>query len=253
MVDFYLPPKPAIVRPAAVELRRDWKRPVEANFPPGWFPIGMLNIAGPTFDHIASTADSSNQLSYTFASQSFGEAAVDRRIIVAACAGSASIGASISTVTIGGVSATIHTETSNNGNTRNGHVAIASALVPAGTSGDIVVVYTGAGAMQECVISVYRVTRLVSGTPSDTATSDNASTLFIDIPERGILVTSGATVSGGGHTWPSPLVEDIDTGLDGVQLSNAHTPVQQTAASSFSAGPGGGGAGASRYCAASWA
>jgi hypothetical protein len=245
-MDIWLPPKPAIIRPAP-EVKK-------ANFLPGWFPGAVAGLSGPTIEHIASTADSSNNVIYTFAGQSFGATSADRRIIVAVGGGHGSGNLSLSTVTIGGVSATIHVSTDNNGNTRNGHAAVASAPIPTGTSGDIVVEYaTDALNMQECVISVYRATNLTSGTPFDTATSDNASALLIDIPANGFLIACAATVSGAGHTWPSPLVEDIDTGLDGVQLSNAHTPSNQVAETSFSAGPAGGGSGASRYAAATWA
>lgn len=257
-MDFWLPPKPAIIRPASDELRRDWRRAKTANFLPGWFPSAVAGPSGPDFSHIASTADSSNPIdnTYTFAGQSFGAAASDRRIIVAAGGGHGTSNITLLSITIGGSAATIHASSDNNGNTRNGHAAIASVALAAGTSGDIVVEYdpgAGISVMQECVISVYRVTGLVSGTPFDTAVSSNAATLSIDIPAQGFLVACAATVSGSGHTWPSPMVEDIDTGLDGVQLSNAHTPVQGAAAPSFSAGPAGGGSGASRYAAATWA
>ncbi len=49
MMDIWLPPKPAIIRPAETELRRDWRRPhaKEANFAPGWFPGGALAVAAP--------------------------------------------------------------------------------------------------------------------------------------------------------------------------------------------------------------
>ncbi len=44
MMDLWLPPKPAIIRPAEADLRRDWRRPhaKEANFAPGWFPAGAM-------------------------------------------------------------------------------------------------------------------------------------------------------------------------------------------------------------------
>lgn len=256
MIELWLPPKPAIIRPASDELRRDWRRAKQANLLPGWFPGAAFAPSGPDFSHIASTSDDSNQTTYTFASQSFGAVASDRRIIVSIRAsGTSTNNNSISTVTIGGVSATIHAQANNNGNTRNGHAGVASAAVPTGTSGSIVIVYaTDLGLLLGCHISVYRATGLVSGTPFDTATSTDASTLLIDIPANGILISCAATVSGSGHTWPSPLVEDADAASDGVQLSSAHTPVQGAASTNFSAGPSaGGGSGTSRYAAASWA
>lgn len=251
MMDLWLPPKPAIIRPAVQEVRQ-FGDPKKANFAPGWFPAGA--VAGPggaALEFIASTADATNLVTYTFAGQSFGVATPSRRIIVAASLSAFDSDTDIA-VTIGGISATVHVSTINSGNTRNGAAAIASAAVPTGTSGSVVVDITPNGA-RSCVISVYRATDLSNGTPFDTAASTNASTLLIDIPANGFLIACAATVSGAGHTWPSPLVEDIDTGLDGVQHSNAHTPSNQAAETSFSAGPAGGGSGASRYAAATWA
>lgn len=251
-MDLWLPPKPAIIRPAS-EVKK-------ANFLPGWFPAGA--VAGPsgaTLEHIASTADGSNPIdnTYTFAGQSFGAAASDRRIIVAAGGGHGTSSITLLSITIGGVAATLHVNANNNGNTRNGHAAIASVALAAGTSGDIVVEYdpgAGISIMQECVISVYRTTGLGSGTPFDTASTNAPGSLLIDIPANGFLIACAASVSGSAHTWPSPMVNDIDTGLDGVQFSNAHTPANQAAATNFSAGPtAGGGSTPSRYAAASWA
>lgn len=259
MMELWLPPKPAIIRPAAQEVRQ-FGDPKKANFLPGWFPGGA--VAGPggaALEFIASTADSSNPIdnTYTFAGQSFGAAASDRHIIVAAGGGHGTSTISLLSITIGGVAATLHVNVNNNGNTRNGHAAIASVALAAGTSGSIVVEYdpgAGISVMQECVISVYRATNLSSGTPFDTASASAAGSLLIDIPANGFLIACAASVSGSAHTWPSPMVNDIDTGLDGVQLSNAHTPANQAAATNFSAGPtAGGGSTPSRYAAATWA
>lgn len=255
-MDFWLPPKPAIIRPAPHDLRRDWhKEPKKANFAPGWFPGAVAGPFPPDFSHTASAADDSNLLAYTFTAQAIGAAAANRRIFVSATSSATSINAAVSAVTIGGIAATIHAATANTGNTRNGVVAIASAIVPSGATADVVVTHTAdLGVLLGCHISVYRATGLVSGTPHDTATADNAANLLLDIPVRGFVIANAATVSGGGHTWPSPEIEDRDAGSDGVQLSSAHTPIQFIATANYSAGPSaGGGSGASRYAAVSWA
>lgn len=253
-MDIWLPPKPAIIRPAPADLRQ-FGDPKKANFVPGWYPGAVAGPNPPDFSHTASTPDDSNLLAYTFTAQAIGVAAANRRVFVSATSSATSINANISAVTIGGVAATIHAATANTGNTRNGVVAIASAIVPSGTTADVVVTHTtDIGVLLGCHISVYRATGLTSGTPFDTATTDNAGNLLIDIPVRGFVIACAATVSGPGHTWPSPEIEDRDAGSDGVQLSSAHTPVQFTATTNYSAGPSaGGGSGASRYAAVSWA
>jgi hypothetical protein len=248
-MDLWLPPKPAIIRPAPADLRR-------ANFLPGWFPGAVAGPSGPDFSHTASTQDDSNALIYTFSSQSFGADASDRRIIVAAYASAANINASTSQITIGGTSATIHAQAQNTGNTRNGIVAIASASVPTGASGDIVVTYTADEftVLLGCAISVYRAAGLVSGTPFDTATDFGASpSLLIDIPAQGFLVACSSGVSGTLTSWPSPMVMDSDGGSDGVRLSGAHAPVQFAASTNFAAGPSvTGGSSPSRCAAVTW-
>lgn len=253
-MDIWLPPKPAIIRPLQQEVRHfgDAKK---ANFLPGWFPGAVAGPSGPDFSHTDSSIDNSNLDVYTFSSQSFGAAASDRRIIVSAYASCSDNGSVISTVTIGGVSATIHVSAQNSGNTRNGNVAIASAAVPTGISGDVVVTYTtDIGVLLGCAISVYRAANLFSGTPFDTATDSGASpSLLVDIPAQGFLVACSSSVSGTLTSWPSPMVMDSDDGSDGVRLSGAHAPVQAAAATNYAAGPTvTGGASPSRCAAATW-
>ncbi len=61
-MDLWLPPKPAIIRPAPDDARRDWTRPHtkkavrEANFAPGWFPAGALGATPLTVSQVASTS-----------------------------------------------------------------------------------------------------------------------------------------------------------------------------------------------------
>lgn len=267
MIELWLPPKPAIIRPASDELRRDWRRPAtnessfapkQANFLPGWFPGGAVaGPAGPDLSFLSGNSNTANQASYTFSSLSFGAAAANRLLIVAIAGGSSGgSGANLSSVTIGGVSATIHAQANNNNNTRNGHAAVVSALVTAGTSGDIVINWAfDLGLMNENSYALYRVTGLVSTTPTDTATDTGGSpTLSIDRSNLGFIVGAAAAVSASSVTWPSPLTTDFSVSADGVFASLAHTPVTGGAVTNFSAGPSTvGGAAPSRYAAASWA
>lgn len=57
MMDLWLPPKPAIIRPAEADMRRDWRRKPakEANFAPGWFPAGAIAPVVRQLSFIAST------------------------------------------------------------------------------------------------------------------------------------------------------------------------------------------------------
>lgn len=112
----------------------------------------------------------------------------------------------ITSVTVGGVAATLVTSTS----VLTVQSAIYIASVPTGTTGNVVVTFSAAGG--GCLIAVYALYNLRSATAFDTAVASfNASNLNVytlnlnaDIPARGVVfssiqgagVTSGPTVIG---------------------------------------------------------
>lgn len=220
------------------------------SFIPGWHSFPALAKGGPIFEHLGTVDDSSNLSSYTFASRPFGVEAVDRYLFASIVGGHGGGNSFLSTVTIAGQAVTLHQTTDNNGNTRNGHAAVGSLFLPNGTSGDVVVNYTGA--MQECTIALYRATNLFSSTPYDSEIADSVGSLTLDIPPNGFLIACAAAVSGSDHTWPSPMIETGDVGLDGVQCSHAHALVQFIGTTGYSAKPSPAGGTPSRYAAASW-
>lgn len=255
-MDFWLPPKPAIIRPASDELRRDWRRAKRANFLPGWFPGAAFAPRGPDLSVVSTGADATNLAEYTFSSVPFGAAASDRLLIIAVGGGSTSSATITSvSVTIGGVAATVHAQAHNNVNTRNGHAAVASALVPTGTSGNVVVVWNDPViGMLDMAYALYRATGLVSTTPTDTATASGGSpTMSIDRANLGFIVAAASAQGASFNTWPSPMVTDIDSNTDGTWESMGHTPVTPGAVTNFNAGPSNDGGSPSRYAAASWA
>lgn len=100
----------------------------------------------------------------TFESLSFG-AAAENRYIIAVVSGVASSGTrTISSATIGGVAANIDIQHA----AGQSQIGIIKALVPTGTSGDVVVVWSGLQAAGG--VSVYRAINLQSATVTDTAT-----------------------------------------------------------------------------------
>lgn len=65
-MDIWLPPKPAIIRPAPADLRQDWRRePKKANFLPGWFPAGAVAGAPLTLSFVTSVAGGAGANSIT--------------------------------------------------------------------------------------------------------------------------------------------------------------------------------------------
>lgn len=155
-----------------------------------------------------STADTN---SYTFSSQNLGTASSDRYIIVGAVARKAGASATISSITIGGVSATIVKQQTNT-ITNTNVSGLAIAAVPTGTTGNIVVTFSAT--MLRCAISAYAVTELDSATPYDDASSTSADpSVSLDIPTDGFAIGMGLTAAASTATWTG-LTEDVDGTLE---------------------------------------
>ncbi len=128
----------------------------------------------PTFEYLASYEDTSSQTTRTISSVNFGEANTSREIFVVVRY-SNSIATTISSATIGGVSATISAGASANAQ----GAALIFATVPTGTSGDIVITYSNA--TTNSVAFVYRVTKRTNigttaiNTYGDTSTATRTS------------------------------------------------------------------------------
>jgi hypothetical protein len=164
-----------------------------------------------TYLQAASTG--SDLTTYTFSSQNFGTASSDRYIIVSFTARllANSPAVSISSVTAGGVSATIIAQ-AQNAITNTNIVCLAIAAVPTGTTGDVVVVVSRAPLRAS--IQLWAATG-IDATVVDSATSTaSAPTYAIDVPADGIAV---AAVAGGSYTsgsW-SGMTERYDFTYDG--------------------------------------
>lgn len=127
--------------------------------------ISYLSYAEKVF--IAST--------YTFSSYSIGAAAADRRIfgIIHWVEGGTHV--PLSSVTIGGQSATIHAQAGHTGGSSGLGVAIVSALVVSGTSVSVVV-NNAATVWGGCSFSAIRTTGMLRSTPFDIDTDQNGGT-----------------------------------------------------------------------------
>lgn len=163
-----------------------------------------------TITYLQLTKDATDLSTYTFSSVNFSTASTDRRIIVAISGRTqdgTSSGNVISSVTIGGVSATIAVQAQNSGNVQG----IAIALVPTGTSGDVVVVFSET--MTNADIATYRTTGIGSNVATSIGTSTaNPLTANINVVAGGVALAlaksdDGATTA----TWAG-LTERYDEG-----------------------------------------
>ena len=171
-------------------------------------------MAGNFLQAASSTADLTT---YTFSSQNLGAADAARHIVV--CVESRSANAiTISSVTVGGVSASIvaqRTEGSGPSNVSG----IAIAAVPSGTSGDVVVTLS-AGAVR-AAIQMYRLVGF-SATAHDTVTGA-AAPLTLDIPANGVAIGCGVVSSGSASCVWTGITEDHDANVESqITVSSAH-------------------------------
>ena len=180
---------------------------------------------GGTIEFLQSATDTADQAAYTFASQNLGAASFDRHIIVTAVARKAGAAFALSSVTIGGVAATIVRQVTNT-ITNSDTAAIVIAKVPSGTTGDIVVTWDTT--VLRCAIGVYRATGLDDLTEYDDDASTAADpTVTLDVPKNGFAIGAALTGAATSCAWTG-LTEDADSTLESfVTYSWAHTSIVQ--------------------------
>lgn len=140
-------------------------------------------------------------------SVTFGAASTDRRMVAVIHWGE--FGAAhyqLTGATIGGVAATIHIQRGHSGGSTGLGVGIISALVPTGASGIVDCTFDGGVTAVAC--GVYRLSGLISGTPTDTDSDQSMVTttdltVTITVSANGIVIAgfTGSTLSVPGVVW----------------------------------------------------
>lgn len=164
------------------------------------------------FSFLQGTSSTANASTYTFTSVNFGTADSNRRIVVGVALRSGG-GISISSATIGGVSATILAQNNAVGDL----VGYITASVPTGTDGTVeIVLSTGAARI---AIATYRV---VSNSPLTLADSDGNSTsastsTTLSIDAQNGIVLAAATANSGSVvlSFSGIATTDSNVGLEG--------------------------------------
>lgn len=168
--------------------------------------VGALQSARLTF--LSSATSSSNLTTYTYAAVSLGTAHFNRRIVVSVIFDDPG-DSPLASLTIGGVSATLV-------KSQNSAVALYIALVPTGTTGDIVVTY--ATAANRSGIGVWRLDGVTSNTPYGTdgvnVTGNSVVTFSagLTVPASGVRVAASQSDASATTTWlePAPASERFD-------------------------------------------
>lgn len=146
----------------------------------------------------------------TFSACNLGTATADRLIVVIVTSAGGPI-RSISSITIGGNSATLHVQ-SNASNGAQG-VGIASLVVPSGTSADVVVTWSASSS--NTGLMVFALKGYSNATPYDTDATTNGTaystsqTATIDTVNGGVLIAASEHFVNETMSWSS-LTEDND-------------------------------------------
>lgn len=192
----WLPPKPAIIRPASDLNRHDRRAierefgirvpPVKAMLPGMGAPVVRRTAPAITISNTANQVSGTDGSSFTFTSAAIGTAAANRIVVVVATVPNTNTNA-FSSITIGGNAATFLF----NGTVGGSRMAIAALLVASGTTATIVATF--AGSMPRCGLSVYRLDNLQSLTPVDSNSSATGATGFsLRVYEGGAVLLAGA-------------------------------------------------------------
>jgi hypothetical protein len=198
-------------------------------------PVSLINRSS----LLTSTGDADT---YTFTSVDIGTASSTRRVVVGVVAEDGGTnGRTLETATIGGISATIHKQTtfSSGG---SAVAAIFSAVVPTGTTATIVADFDGTGDnMNRCAIFVVAIDNVSSAIPFDTA-SDAGSPLSatINFPADGYVFAIATTSDNSAFSWTG-LTERADGAYEDTQASAADSfPTVDSVNTTVSATPGSG-------------
>lgn len=207
------------------------------------FPFGtvasQVAAGGVSVENTDSATDATAKTIFTFSNMSFGDEAGDRLILVYGNSQAGSAGV-VSSVTIGGVAATLRFSNAQGSNAG----FWAEASVPTGASGDVVVNW--GGSKSNSGISVYRVTGVTFANKTEQAQTSPTTLLDITSFENGVVIAGGGADEGSStYTWTGPTkdVELVYAGNSSLSTASMITPAAgtQTVVCAWSPVPGGGG------------
>lgn len=141
--------------------------------------------AGATVSFVTTVKDVVDRVTYTFTGVSLGAAASDRKVVVA-ISGRPNA-ETVSTVTIQGITATNVVNTT--AVETDGQAGLWQADVPTGTTGNIVVTFSGVGS-EYCGVGVFRVIGAATAAHATAKQIDTEpSTNTITIPANGVCIS----------------------------------------------------------------
>ncbi len=166
---------------------------------------------GVTFSSHSGTVITTDLTAYTFSGHAIGVADTNRKVVV--IVNGAAAGVAVSTLTIGGVSATSVVGPVNN----TMKLEMWQAIVPTGTTGDIVVTW-GSGNIR-CGIGVFAVFGAASAASATATSTADPMSASITIPGGGVCIGGGADDNTSNYAWTN-LTETYD---QTVEAATSHT------------------------------
>lgn len=199
----WLPPPPALIRPASPELVRSARRLDAQERRAGLVPMlpfySATAYATRTF--LATTTSTATGTTYTFSSQALGTASGTSLVVVVVHVYNTGInGTVLSTVSIDGTNGTIHQNANSILAGGGGCIAAVASRATSNTSGTIVV--TTNNNCTGCAISVFRVNSLTSATVfggnavASSASNITSRSTTLDVPAKGLIFA--------GASWYTP-------------------------------------------------
>src|SRR3990167_7975156 len=170
---------------------------------------------GPKFASVTYTdvvADNTAKTTYTFSGRSISTASTDRKIVVSVVSQDALNNPTISSLTIGGISASQVVSLSGTPSSNDYLAALWQATVPTGTTADIVVTFTNPSS--NCGIGIWAVYGAAAGAADTGSSAADPAAVSLDIPADGIAIGAHQGSASPSFTWTN-LTENFDGNVSG--------------------------------------
>jgi hypothetical protein len=175
------------------------------------YPINSpaVEAVPPTVSFQDGTGNGTSLTTYTFSSMTVGSTTDPHKCVIGVGAGDGNTGKTVSSITVGGVSATVIVSHRLNFDPAN-IVEMWQVEGITATSGDVVV--TWSGGMNRCTCIVYEVLNAASAVTASGADSTGSSTksVSLSIPANGVAIGISGNFTGAQTTTWTNLTEDYD-------------------------------------------
>ena len=212
----WLPPRPAIIRPADRELLKLARRDAikasrhEASFMPGMFPAGAVSSRPlPELSFVGLTHNDTQQTTYTFTGVNIGAADPTRRVIAVIQFGDTTGVKTLTASTMDGTNFLPQANVLNvQGGTTGGTCCILSRLKATGTTADFTFTLSAAAASMKMSLAIFRALNETSASPTATASDNTVSSLTLattlNVLNKGWVLAAGCLFGSGAptnYTW----------------------------------------------------